>query len=237
MLYVQLSSSHSYKLQYIALNRRIRMEPSSQTPLSQVSNHDETPNNNQAGSLAIRHLRSHDFPHIYDMYNNPETKYLWLPDEEPVNFEQFKSRLERRISHRWDHFYVFDLSGANQIVGFAYCYQSSRNNKTAYLCIYIDKPFMSSHISLKACYLYLSYLFDQCKYRKLFAEVFAYNKQCADLLPKLQFEKEGCLKAYQLWNAHYWDQLIFSLTASTYNQLKKKYQPILKRPSWKIRTN
>lgn len=193
--------------------------------------------NNHAGCLVMRQLSDSDFSQLFRIYNNPDTKHLWLPDEKHLTLEQFRAHLVRRITHRWDDFFVFEITETHIIVGFAYCYQSSKLNKTACLCINIDRPYMSTHISLKACYLYSAFLFEQRRYRKLFAEVFAYNNQCLGLLKKLKFEQEGCLKQYQWWKSHYWDLFIFSITKNTHNHLKKSYQAILNRPSWKSKTN
>jgi ribosomal-protein-alanine N-acetyltransferase len=188
-------------------------------------------------NLHMRHVSENDIERIFKLYNNPETRFLWLPDEETVDLERFRERLKRRIAHRWDHYVVFEQPSTQRIVGFAYCYQASDNNKTASLCICIDKPYMNSTISLKAAFLYIAYLFEHGAYRKVYAEVFAYNKTCIRLLSKLQFEQEGCLKEFQWWQDRYWDQYIFSLTRNSFDRLKTIYQSILNRPSWNTKTN
>jgi RimJ/RimL family protein N-acetyltransferase len=190
-----------------------------------------------ADNLDLRNLSETDIGRIFELCNNPDLRYLWLPDEEATEFDRFQDRLKRRIAHRWEHYVVFEQPVQQRIIGFAYCYQTSANNKTAYLCICIDKPYMNSPTSLKAAYCYLAYLFERCAYRKLYAEVFAYNTLCVGLLTKLKFQQEGCLREFQWWRGRYWDQYIFSLSRSTFDELRKSYQSILKRPSWNIKIN
>ncbi len=168
------------------------------------------------------HIRSYskkDAAALFHISSNPKTIHLWAPNAEKLSANKFTKMLERSIAHRWDHFRVIERLRDHRVLGFSYCYNSSKQNSTAYLCICIDKPHMNSLICLRASYLYFSHLFIDQKYRKLYTEVFQYNQQCVNLLKKLGFDCEGCLKQHQSWADDYWDLYIFSLSKVQYEQL------------------
>lgn len=163
------------------------------------------------------------------MYANPETLYLWSADAQPMDFDDFKTRLARRIAHRWDHYSIFQHRRTALPVGFAYCYNNSDINNTASVCICLDSPFIGSPICLEAAYLYFNLLFDKIKYRKIYAEVFEYNDRCLQLIRKLGFQQEGCLSEHQYRQGKYWNQYILSFNESQLKQILAAKQKLLER--------
>jgi RimJ/RimL family protein N-acetyltransferase len=168
----------------------------------------------QLSELEDEHLES-----IYRITFSDKTRHLWAPNLEQVSQEKFCDYLKRRIDHRWSHFKVITSSHDSRVLGFCYCYQSSSVNKTANLCLCMDPNILGSFSCLQAGYLYFAHVFFDLGYRKLYAEVLSYNKQCIQILRKLAFPEEGCLKDHQYWQEKYWDLHLFSVTEGVFYQL------------------
>lgn len=179
-------------------------------------------------SVVIRPYENTDAETLYQISHNPETVHLWAPQMEVLSFEKFKEKLERRINHRWSDYHSIVSSYTSQVIGFAYCYNTSASDTTS-VCIYIDKPFMATMTSIQASYLYIEFLFKISKYRKIYAEVFAYNEHCLRLLKKLNFDCEGCLKEHQWWNDQYWSMYIYSLNLTQFGTESLKHKKIITR--------
>ncbi|VAW66680.1 hypothetical protein MNBD_GAMMA11-3424 [hydrothermal vent metagenome] len=180
-------------------------------------------------SIAMREFDENDFPCIYDMYINRDLLHLWSPNTEFESFLQFKEMLKRRFLYRWDHGLVFVEKKTDKIIGFAYCYSASEINKNACACVFIDQPYIGRSFALQSSYLYLSYLFEEVKYRKVYAEVYEYNTRCIHLLRHLGFDEEGCLKEHQLWEGKYWNQYVFSITNNLFENRCKQHKRIIER--------
>ncbi len=187
--------------------------------------------------ILLRPYEEQDAPSLYQINTNAEIQYLIDPGVEKLPFRKFKEKLERRLDYRWDHYFVVERRRDKQIIGFVYCYGAIEDSAIAYLCICIDKPYMNSIISLRASYLFLSYLFVEQHYRKLYAEVFDYNSQVIQLLEKTGFVKEGCLTQHQLWNHRFWDLHIFTLTQEAYKQACQENLSLVKRLSCNTQKN
>ena len=191
----------------------------------------------RTNDVLIRTLEDRDTSALYKISNNPATKHLWIPNAEQQTQEEFALKLRRRIAHRWQHFYVIERRRDQCVLGFAYCYNGSVSNAIASLCICIDLPYINSFICLRALYLYLSHLFVDQGYRKLYAEVYAYNERCVNFLDNLGFAKEACLTEHQLWRKKYWSQYIYSISLAQYKKLCEVKTKLIERLSCKQQKN
>ncbi|MEJ2611046.1 MAG: GNAT family protein [Candidatus Thiodiazotropha sp.] len=191
----------------------------------------------RTNDLLLRFYEEQDAPSLYRINTNSEIQYLLDPNSENVSFSKFKQKLERRLDYRWDHYFVVERRRDKAIIGFAYCYGAIEDSAIAYICICIDKPYMNSIVSLRASYLFLSYLFIDQHYRKLYAEVFGYNYQVIKLLEKTKFVKEGCLAKHQLWGRQFWDLHIFTLTQESYHLVCQENKSLVKRLSCSTQKN
>ena len=179
--------------------------------------------------IEMRELVENDMSSVYEMYQNKSLLHLWSPNTEFDSFGQFKDMLVRRLLHRWDHGFVFIEKQKNSVIGFAYCYNANEFNKNTCVCLYIDEPFIAHTYALQASFLYLNKLFLYYKYRKIYAEVYSYNRRCVRLLNHIGFTEEGCLKDHQMWNGKYWDQYIFSMTKEIFDLKCTSYNELIER--------
>ncbi|MDH3349848.1 MAG: GNAT family N-acetyltransferase [Desulfobulbaceae bacterium] len=166
---------------------------------------------------------------LYDMHLNPEVLHLWDPGVEYRDFTSFAIKLTSRIAHRWDHYSVFEHKKSGKPLGFAYCYNGNELNGITFMCVYIDSPFMGKVWCVEAAYCYLNFLFASCGYRKVYAEVFAYNQRSLGLVKKAGFIQEGCLVEHQLWQKRYWDQYIYGLDIQRFKDMTQDKQKLIKR--------
>ncbi|MDH4319537.1 MAG: GNAT family N-acetyltransferase [Desulfobulbaceae bacterium] len=183
---------------------------------------------------STRHLIVHPFSEkylesLYAMHGNPEVVHLWAPGIEYHDFASFASKITRRIAHRWDHYVVFEHKGSGCVSGFAYCYNGNRFNNITFMCVYLDLPLMGTVSCIEAAYAYLNNLFVVHDYRKVYAEVFAYNRRSIGLLEKGGFVLEGCLINHQLWRDVYWNQYIYGLDKERYQMMAGMKSKLIKR--------
>jgi RimJ/RimL family protein N-acetyltransferase len=149
---------------------------------------------------------------LYKISFDEKIKHLWAPNLSAMSKARFIRYLIRRIEHRWSHFKVIVRQRDGAVIGFAYSYNECAMNKLGSICLCLKSELMNTRYGIFASYLFVSHLFVDQEYRKIYCEVFSYNKNCNDLLNRLGFQCEGRLQDHQLWNDQYWDLCLYGVT-------------------------
>lgn len=191
----------------------------------------------QSKHLRLRNIKTADMEKIYVIAYHREVKHLWAPNLPTMSLEKFTALLRRRIAHRWTECIAFENTVTGDISGFAYCYNMNDSSGTANVCMVMDVKYQSSPWCILCAYHYLEHLFFDCEYRKLYAEVHAYNARCEQQLRRVGFECEGTLKKHQLWNDQFWDMQILALTAEQFHDLCTRNAKLIGKLSCKAQSN
>jgi UDP-4-amino-4,6-dideoxy-N-acetyl-beta-L-altrosamine N-acetyltransferase len=120
---------------------------------------------------------------------------------------------------------IFEIEGFP--VGLVNVVQIDAGNSKCYWGFYIgvaDAPPGSGSIME---YLALQYIFEELGIRKLYCEVFAFNKTVIKLHKKFGFIEEGCFKQHVLKEGAYEDVLSMALFATEWSNIRPKIERII----------
>lgn len=173
-------------------------------------------------SAALRPLNKSDYPQLHHWHTNLNSLHVWQVSRDILNYIDFEIDFERRLRRNIDTFFIICNPSSNQAIGFTYNYSTNYRDKITYCCIYLAPEHTRSGFGLAAAELLGNYLFQNCGFRKIYAEVFDYNHKVFQLAKWFGFQEEGCLKEFRWYNDKYWDVHLLALTQAQYTKNKKK---------------
>lgn len=179
--------------------------------------------------VRLRNYREDDRDTLYAWHTDLEHLYLWTQDRDIPLYEKFISRFERRMKNRIDLFFVVEQISTGKPVGFVYNYGADSVDRITYLCIFIDPQYKARGFGIDVAVLFLNHLFSYFGYRKVYSEVYGFNKHVLGITEKAGFSQEGCLKEHRFWNGQFWDQHIYSISSELFNEKMRRYIPYLKK--------
>ena len=115
-------------------------------------------------------------------------------------------------------------NNSDQILGYIFSYDYNKIDQHIKIDCDLDEKYMNmffEEIVLKFC----NYLFTYFPIRKIYFEVCnIYENSITELLERISFKKEACLKEDTFYNNRYYDKEIFTLEDDEFFEVKNKYE-------------
>lgn len=131
-----------------------------------------------------------------------------LPD-----FEKWMIANMAQVYH--DFYVICDGSGYN-IVGYVYSYEYRPYDGHCKVCIFLKEKYREVGVGALCGIRFLDELFSNYPLRKIFIDVYDYNKQSLSCNLGAGFVEEGCLKEYRFYNGTYYDMHLLALTREAF---------------------
>lgn len=136
-------------------------------------------------------------------------------------FEKFMATNLATIYH--DFYVIFDESTYSNI-GYVYSYEFSHYDSHCKICLFVKDKYQNSGIGAYMGVKFVDELFRNYPLKKIFTDVYDYNKQ--SLLSNLDsgFVEEGCLKEFRYHNGKYYDLHVLGLSREDFY---KKFEGVI----------
>jgi len=157
----------------------------------------------EATLLHLSPAQEDDYPALYEWFSDMSELHLWTNARQPVSFEDFVSDTKSRM--RTSLIMVIRETQSGVPIGIFQLYDIAAADGTAAFLIYIAKPWRSAGYGQLATHEILSYVFRSYPLRKIYADVYEFNKLSALLLLAGGFHEVGRLKQHLWWRDRYWD--------------------------------
>ncbi len=131
-----------------------------------------------------------------------------------MEFEQWMIDNFRRVY--LDFRVIKDIKNYNTTIGYAYAYDYRRNDLNCKLCLFLKKEYRDSGLGAFATIKYMDLLFRCYPIRKIYFDIYDYNKQSLKSNLQAGFIEEGCLKEYRYHNGSFYDLHILSMDRETF---------------------
>ena len=177
--------------------------------------------------IRLRLFQNQDREIVYAWHSDLNYLYLWTHDRDLLPYERFIRRFERSLKKRFDLFLMVEKRSSGKPLGFIYNYASDSVDRNCYICVYMDLNGAVQGAGVDAVILFLKYLFNYYGYRKVYAEVYAFNQRVVKMAEKAGFVLEGCLQGHRWWNGRFWDQHIYAMTAKVFRSHVQRFTPYL----------
>ena len=150
--------------------------------------------------VSLRPALSKDIPLLYKWYSDFETRYLWMYSRYTLSEEEYKTEFVQRMRHHQ----VFLLVLHRDIpCGLAYTYDENLLDGHLFAAMYLEPSRRGQGIGAKAGVLFGDFLFAYFPIHKIYADVFAYNRQVIEALEKGGFVVEGTFERHRFYRGEY----------------------------------
>ncbi len=171
----------------------------------------ESPIALQNEHIRLRPLLKSDYETIFEWHSDLRSLHLWWDDREILPYEAFVEDFQRRLRRHIDTLFLIENKETKALIGMVYSYNTSLIDKYTYLCIYLIPEATQQGIGAVAGQMFGNYLYAQYGFRKVYAEVMAFNSPSLKICQRNGFTEEARLKEHRWFNGKYWDQIILSI--------------------------
>jgi len=172
----------------------------------------------------LRRYDAHkDIPDLYRVYSDYAEQYKLFSVLNTNSYEEFKSRFESKLAYNYKDFLIIEVQ--QHFAGFVASYDYKVIDSHIKGLIYIEPAFRSGFVGL-AGIEFANILFQYYNIRKIYTEVYAYNKTSIEYHKKIGFTEECRLKEYKYFDGKFWDVIYFQISRELFYE---KNQHIIKR--------
>lgn len=140
---------------------------------------------------------------------------LWFNSE-----REFAIWIKSRMDSEFHDIFMIKENGKN--IGYVHDYDFDERNGHCKIAVFIEKNHRAYGLGGLASVMFMEFLFAQYSIRKIYIDIYEYNKESLDSNLKAGFEKEGFLKDYRYYAGKYYGMYILSMT-------REKYENTLRR--------
>ena len=172
--------------------------------------------------LRLRPVRPDDYAFLYGLGTDPETGFRWRYRGYVPGHEEFVRDLARESLVG---FTVEDKKSGNR-AGLVTAYSADVQDGYAFVSIIMAPRYVGSGCGMEATLLFLNYLFAIWGFRKLYAEMIAFNYPAVASGEGRLFQVEGCLREHHYYNSKYWDKYLLAIYRTDF---ERDWRPLIAR--------
>ena len=159
----------------------------------------------------LRTISNEDFSFVYSIFTDFDEIYLWNNNRQDYDFTTFIADFKNKLKDIYRYFYIIGDKITSRKIGFIYCYNVHNGDGYAYTTTYLISEYRNLFYAAEAGLLYYTHLFRYHNYRKLYSEVYSYNKESIQFLSYAGFQLEGVLKQHRYYSKKYADLNIYAV--------------------------
>lgn len=170
--------------------------------------------------IRLRGIEPEDYEFFYNWNLDTNTQknlaWIWFPQSKQAVMEWAKQEcLKKGVND--EYFFVIETLD-QQPVGSINTNQVNKIDGTFRYGIGIIPAARKKGYAQEAIQLLLNYYFNELRYHKVNAGVYAFNESSIALHHKLGFALEGKLREHVFTKGQYWDMLLFGMLRKEFNE-------------------
>lgn len=170
--------------------------------------------------LNLRPIREDDLSELFKWRNTSTFLNLCTHRKMCKDLAEFKSELESDFLK--DRHLQFMISVGDQKIGTIYSYGYHKLDAYCFFTVFISETHFNIGYGLKACVLFLHFLFKKGNLFKVYIDVYEYNHAVINLLKKLSLQLEGILKMQHIHNKKRYDVSRYAIYVEDLSSLSRK---------------
>ena len=155
-------------------------------------------------SVSLVPLEEKHFLLLREWENDIASLFLWTTRKRVSSRDEFAQTIREWADRHCHAYFVIELSAAKKIVGFIYCSNTNLNDSWGHVTTYIEPRYRKSGVGAKAHILFLDFLFSYYSFRKIYYDVYSYNKISIKTILNAGGVKEGELREHRFWKGKYY---------------------------------
>lgn len=159
--------------------------------------------------ISLRPVVDDDLPFLFRLFVDPGRCHLWMQGRQVYD--------ERGFHQAWISWSTemmrakFIVQACGRPVGLVFDYDRTLEDGYTKVTVLLEETNTGRGAGVVATALFLDWLFEAVPLRKVFMDVYGYNRPVLGMLRKVGFAEEGVLKEMRFWNGAYWDLHVFAL--------------------------
>jgi RimJ/RimL family protein N-acetyltransferase len=170
--------------------------------------------------IRLRAIEPEDYEHFYNWNLDTETArniaWLWFPTSKEGQREWARAESLKKGENDEYFFVIETLEG--EFVGSINANSVNKIDGSFRYGIGIIEKARKKGYAKEAIKIFLNYYFNELRYHKVNAGVFAFNESSIILHEKLGFKQEGRLREVKYTQGKHWDIVIYGMTKNEFNQ-------------------
>ena len=167
-----------------------------------------------------KHMRT-----LFQFMMEPEEQHLFLNHHSCNSLKEFDGWLDNLLRDFYHEFFLIE-DDEGKIAGIIYSYHISLENGHCYISVYICPEYQGVGVGASAGIRFLDYLFRNYPLRRIYTEVYAYNKKSLESQKSCGLTITGRIPEYRYYNNSYHDLILMTISRE---EFYKKCGPFIRR--------
>lgn len=164
-------------------------------------------------------ISADDYATLFSWRTDLGSMYLWQHQRRVPTFEEFAEGAVQLFRSTLT-LIIRERRSGNRI-GLLQLYNINFQDGWAYFMMYLIESHRNRFYGGEAALAFGDYAFAYFNFRKVYAEVFGFNKFVLDSLLAQGFIEEGRLRGHTFWNGKFWDVHHLALCRDKFNAIRE----------------
>ncbi len=171
-------------------------------------------------NITLRQVTEDDLPFLFRLFVDPCRSHLWMCGRTVHD--------ERSFHEAWIGWSTgmmgakFLVEAAGLRIGLVFDYDRTIMDGFTKVTALLDEESVGFGGGVVATGLLVDWLFEHVPLRKVYMEVYGYNRSVVRILRKAGLVEEGALREARFWNGSYWDVHILSVSREGWPDIRRK---------------
>jgi RimJ/RimL family protein N-acetyltransferase len=180
-------------------------------------------------SVRLRPVTHEDYGFLWECRCHPEIMHLWMQGRAIPSFEQYVRELETAFSGTILTLFMIETHPSGRTVGFVFAYDYVSYDRVASWTIALHPAYANLGWGWEAGFLFWEYLFTYFDLRKLYADVYAFNRHSLQVLLRTGAHEEGRFLAHRYYRGEYHDVIRVATTRAEFESTQRRAKAIFAR--------
>lgn len=171
--------------------------------------------------ITLRQVTEDDLPFLFGLFVDPCRSHLWMCGRTVHD--------ERSFHEAWIGWSTgmmgakFLVEAAGRPIGLVFDYDRTVMDGFTKVTALLDEESVGCGGGVVATGLLVDWLFQHLPLRKVYTEVYGYNRSVLRILRKAGLIEEGALREARFWNDEYWDVHILAVDRQAWPDIRRRF--------------
>ncbi len=158
---------------------------------------------------------------IFQVMSDPHEQKMFMTNYVSNSLRDFENWFQDRLKYFFNDFFVIESDDGQEFIGMVFSYDQQMADGHGKVSAYIAPNFRKNGLGAIAAIQFMDYLFSAYPLRRIYCDVYAYNKDSFESLMGFGFEKMGRLYEYRYCEGAFHDLILLTITREAfYEKLK-----------------
>jgi RimJ/RimL family protein N-acetyltransferase len=171
--------------------------------------------------ITLRQVTEDDLPFLFGLFVDPCRSHLWMCGRTVHDERSFHEAWIGWSTGMMGAKYL--VEAANRPIGLVFDYDRTIIDGFTKVTALLNEESVGLGGGVVATGLLVDWLFQHLPLRKVYMEVYSYNRPVVRMLRKAGLLEEGQLRGARFWNEEYWDVHIFAVERRGWPDVRRRF--------------